>query len=62
MLPIHFAGKQHHNAYNISMIRSQIYLEQKQINFLKDVAHDRNVTMSEVIRRLIDNQLNKKYQ
>lgn len=52
--------KQHHNVYTLSMIRSQIYLEQEQIRFLKRVAHEKNVTMSDVIRGLIDSRLNKK--
>ncbi len=42
------------------MIRSQIYLEQEQIRFLKTVAYEKNVTMSAVIRELINNKLSKK--
>lgn len=41
------------------MLRTQIYLPESQINFLKKIAYQEDVSLSEAIRRLIEERLKK---
>ena len=43
--------------YHIGMIKSQIYLEQQQVNFLRQVARQEKSTMSSIIRDLINEKI-----
>jgi hypothetical protein len=42
------------------MIRSQIYLTENQINFLKRISFEKEVTMSEIVREALDEKLSYK--
>jgi len=39
------------------MLRTQIYLPESQINFLKEIAYQENVSLAEVIRGLVNDKL-----
>lgn len=49
----------HHNVYNYTVNRTQIYLTKTQIDTLRQVAQKRKVSMSEVIRSLIKEKVEK---
>ena len=43
--------------YHIDMVKSQIYLEPQQVNFLRQVARQKKSTMSDIIRDLINEKI-----
>lgn len=45
--------------YNVFMHRTQLYLEKKQLNFLKKKSTQNNTSVSNTIRELIDSEIQK---